>query len=29
MSDFANLANSFKHMGFEEKKQPNYHELQI
>lgn len=30
MSSFANLTNSFKHMGLEEqKKQLNYHELQI
>ena len=30
MANFANLTNSFQHMGFEEKKQiNNYHELQI
>ncbi|GAB7324070.1 hypothetical protein MBLNU13_g07462t1 [Cladosporium sp. NU13] len=30
MSNFADLANCFKHMGLEDqKKQPNYHELQI
>lgn len=30
MSNFANLTNCFKHMGLEDqKKQPNYHELQM